>query len=190
MIDFAENGEKFYYKGDALDDFLSYNILNTSKLNEEEYYRIYEFIAHEIFHLWNSYEHKHTGKSWLHEGSATYFAIRTLADLGYISKHKLLKLQSGYLDACYDYYKNKSNKPMNNNTSDYSYYICGNSLHILLERFENKHTVFKIWQALFKQGNYHSDDFIKQLKADKSIKNKTKSNLNDFSTQRCYPCDR
>lgn len=122
-MDFTENGEQFYYKGDALDNFLSYNILNTSQLNEEDDYRIYEFIAHELFHLWNSYEHHHAGKSWLHEGSATYFAIRTLADLGYISHHKLLTLQSSYLDACYDYYKNKSHKAMNNNTSDYSYYI-------------------------------------------------------------------
>lgn len=180
VIDFTENGEGFHYKGDALDDFLSYNILNASKLDKSKYHQIYSFIAHEIFHIWNSYEHNHSGKSWLHEGSAEYFSIKSLFKLAYVDAHKIESIQRAYLDACYRYYKEGSKKAMNENNSELSIYVCGTALHILLEKLENENIVLDVWKNLFKGGSYNSDDFIHTVKKHPSIKKETISKIYDF----------
>ncbi|KAE9537117.1 hypothetical protein A1D25_02730 [Ursidibacter arcticus] len=180
VIDFTENGGDFHYKGDVLDDFLSYNVLNVSKLDKGKYHQIYSFIAHEIFHIWNSYEHNHFGKSWLHEGSAEYFSIKSLFKLGYVDAHKVESIQRAYLNACYRYYKDNSKKIMNENNSDFSIYVCGNALHILLEKLENENIVLDIWKILFKDSSYNSDDFIYSIKKQPSIKKETIARIYDF----------
>lgn len=180
IIDFTEDGGDFYYKGDALDDLLSYNIQNVSKLEEKQHVLIYEFISHEIFHLWNSYEHPHSGQGWLHEGSAVYFETKSLVDLGYKNKTEADEEKNKYLSHCQNFYKDTKVKTMNENNIDYSKYICGNSVHILLEKLTDEETVINIWKEIFKGENYHSDDFYKKIEQDASINQKTKNIIKEF----------
>lgn len=180
VIDFHDDGKEFYYKGDALSNFLSYNISNISSLNNKRYNELYEFIAHEVFHIWNSYEHNHYGEAWLHEGSAEYFSKRSLLELGYINDSMFRNIQEAYLNACVRYYKENNKKIMNTNNSDFSIYVCGNALHILLERLESKRMVMDVWNGLLKKENYHSDDFIKILKSLPGTKRETIDKVYDF----------
>lgn len=179
IIDFTENGGGVYYKGDSLGNFLSYNISNVSTIKDNNYGNIYRFISHEIFHIWNSYEHNHIGKAWLHEGSAEYFALVSLFDLNYINKNKLESLKKAYLDACLRFYK-ENNKVMNENNSDFSVYICGSSLHILLEKLESKEIVVDIWRELLKKEMYNSDDFFAVISNHPLVRKETISLIYDF----------
>lgn len=182
IIDFIENGGKFHYKGDALGNLLSYNILNVGDLKENEYYRIYNFISHEIFHLWNAYEHEHIGESWLHEGSAEYFSMLSLYELGYIDEHKfdIRGLNKAYIDACYRYYKENPEKIMNSNNAEFSIYICGKSLHIILEELEGKEMVIDVWKSLFKNKIYHSNEFFEAIKKHPRVNKETVDRISDF----------
>lgn len=179
IIDFTEDGGEFDYKGDALDNFLSCNISNLSKLDKKKYYNMYMFISHEIFHIWNSYEHNHRGKAWLHEGSAEYFSMMSLLDLNYIEKNKVESLKKIYLDTCLDYYK-KNNTIMNNNNSENSVYMCGASLHILLEKLESREIVLDIWKELLKKDKYNSDDFFEIINNHSAISKGRASSIYDF----------
>lgn len=180
VLDFKENGGKFGYVGDALDYFLSFNILNASSLDKDEYYKIYKFISHEIFHIWNAHEHSHSGFAWLHEGSAEYFSMESLFDLDYIDNHTLTKLKRTALNYCYRYYKEHNKNIMNSDDTIVSVYTCGDSLHIILEKLESKKIVFDIWKSLFKNGHYNSDKFFKKIKENPAISQSTIDTIYDF----------
>lgn len=180
VFDFKENGGEFGYMGDALDYFLSFNVLNASSLSKDEYYQIYQLISHEIFHIWNAYEHHHSDRPWLHEGSADYFSMESLFELSYIDNNTLEKLKKVALNACYNYYKERNEDIMNNNYSGISMYDCGDSFHIILEKLESKKIVLDIWKSLFKDGNYNSDDFFKKIKENPAISQSTIDTIYDF----------
>ncbi|MFU2058283.1 hypothetical protein ACLSZY_01420 [Avibacterium volantium] len=182
ILDFSENKDQFGYKGDALGNFLSYNINNVSQLNSTQYFELYKFVAHEIFHIWNAYEHKHDKFPWLHEGSADYFAFKFLADVGYIPKEKLEKIKNAYIAGCDKFYKKPKyqNTIMNDSNNDYSIYICGTALHIILEKLEDPDVVVMIWKEIFKQDNYQANHFLTKIQNNPFIKEKTKQALFDF----------
>ncbi|URL06250.1 hypothetical protein L4F92_09380 [Avibacterium sp. 21-595] len=185
IIDFTHNNQNrgnFYYKGDAIENFLSYNVNNVLTLSQQSYFQLYQFIAHEIFHLWNAYEHEHKQTHWLHEGSADYFAFQLLSDLGYIKKDKLEKIKSAYLTRCRRFYLDKQHKNeiMNNSNNDSSIYFCGTALHIILEKLASPQAVENIWKAIFKKPSYHNNDFWKLIKNSPNISPRTKQIIYAF----------
>ncbi|WP_158074763.1 hypothetical protein, partial [Rodentibacter mrazii] len=64
--------------------------------------------------------------------------------------------------------------------SELSNYSCGASLHILLEKLENKKIVLDIWKTLFKNENYSTNDFFNAIQKHPLINKATIEIIHDF----------
>lgn len=75
---------------------------NNEKNTPENVEKLFQFLAHESTHMWNSrvYHYDKDENSWMHEGGAEAFAWRALYHLNIIDKSALLKKHTQALNSC------------------------------------------------------------------------------------------
>ena len=133
-----------------------------------------QLLAHESFHFWNATLFRSVdrpGSRWLHEGSAEYFSIRALREIGVISADRERELESEALNRCLvgllDRDLPSSDRSLRN------HYECGAAVGALVERglIDAGSDGWRLWRAVFEkaarnEGTYDADSYFQVVAAE------------------------
>lgn len=139
---------------------------------------ILRFLAHEIFHLFNSVHARSidaSSRPWLHEGLAETFSAISLRELNLYSNADFNQYYQGALNKCNQYLVLKQ---ANVNQSTFNkHYACGSLATLLLKQPDfstqlhlsvydrvDTHNIYQIWKNLLskEQGKQYSIDSYKK----------------------------
>ncbi len=145
------------YSGGTLPGLIQLNLTGDDWNQEspENLQGLLHFLAHEAAHLWNSQlikSDEERESSWIHEGGADAFAVRSLVYLGVWDEEDAAKAHEQYLNGCLDLLNGHQVTHFAGHHNFSVYYQCGATIawltELAVQQKNDQLDLFDFWRDL------------------------------------------
>lgn len=163
------------YSGGTLDGLvqLTINGQRWSDENEQQFNKLFHFLAHEAAHFWNGqmFSIEDQNHAWMHEGGADAFANFSMLEFGLIDTTQMLQQ---FEQAANDCILNKGDEPLQQSAKIWryrNYYSCGAAMafasHVAIQAKTAEKSLFDVWKQMFtantEDQRYNEQNYFAQL---------------------------
>lgn len=158
--------------------------------NQDQFNKLFQFVAHEAAHLWNGTAFNYQGNehSWMHEGGADAFANFALADFGLINHKQMLQRFEEAANSCGSTKNHQALSESIKLKKYRNFYTCGAVMalasHYAIKAKDPNKSLFDLWKNIFSKNQqnktYNQADYFEQLN-ELSGSTKLSTALGEFS---------
>lgn len=187
-------GDYSNYSGGTLDGLvqLTINGKRWERQSEEQFNKLFHFLAHEAAHFWNGqmFSFQDNEHSWMHEGGADAFANFAMREFGFIENNQMIEKFEDAANSCL---LNKGNESLTQSAELWkyrNYYTCGATMalasDIAVKATKSSQSVFDVWRKVFDKNNqdksYNQQDYFDSL-SELTKSDALSNSFEEFSTQ-------